>query len=303
MSRSLPPLFLASMLIACGDGGRSVKSTDACGQYLGCLEDAVAAGGPAAQTYRATLDQAKVQYGAGGACDASPATRQQCESGCKAGLSGAARAFPSVSSCQVSPGTSPGPDPVNAGGGGSGPCKAYLSCVLQTSPGAYAAALQIYGTEAACWDNPAQSAACDQACTSELAKRKDVCSCSGDTCNAFNELESGGYTASFQLKSTQQSCPAPSSDRLADLSSTGNRTYHVRGDGTASLFNPFGGFQQQPFHYEIDIKLVGNGGTAIWNVDGITDMTSVTVPAPNRLLGQVDWYGDGDCVYDVTFER
>src|SRR5262245_52621940 len=110
MSRSLSLAFslLCVMPIACNDGGRSGGAVAVCDQYLACLNDAVAAGGPAAQIYRATLDQARVQYGANGACAATPAARQQCDSACVAGLGGAQRAFPSVTSCQVSPGTSPG---------------------------------------------------------------------------------------------------------------------------------------------------------------------------------------------------
>jgi hypothetical protein len=79
------------------------------------------------------------------------------------------------------------PDP-GAEGGIENPasvnCDTYLSCVLAESPQAYAAALQLYGQNSACWANSTQSANCEKACQGAYAEVSYLCECTGTQCQA-----------------------------------------------------------------------------------------------------------------------
>lgn len=104
----------------------------------------------------------------------------------------------------------PGCTPVSQGpgvdgGAAAGSCATYLSCLLLVSPQSYAAAIQLYGKDSACWATSTQTAGCNQACAASFAQIAARCECAGETCSACTDI-SGSYFLQ-QLKSSQ--CQTP----------------------------------------------------------------------------------------------
>lgn len=287
----------------CGsDRPSSSSQSSTCEQYLGCLDAVGASGGAAASAYRATIDQARAQYQAGGACDTNEQTRSQCELACSSGLTSAAQAFPSLSGCTAQPHTMAGP---GAGGGGSGPCKAYLSCVLATSPSTYAQALTVYGDKAACWDTEAQSASCDAACGASLGELKDVCSCTGSTCTAYHQLTSGEYGYTVTRTSSDTTCPAIAmSSHGANLTRYSNTSYQIQGTVQSTENSPFGGPMTFTDEVEGKITINGNSGSIAWTINGEPrGGGAVLITADDAFEAGLDRYGDTSCVYRVAFTK
>jgi len=278
-------------LAACDSGREGVAAgATACERYLACLDHIAASGGEAASAYQGTIDQARTQYGAGGACDSSTAARQQCEASCTSAIAAAKQAFPSVSACSA-------PPTMNAGGGGDGPCKAYLSCLLASSPSSYAAALTIYGEEAACWDTPAQSASCDQACDAAIDDLSDVCSCSGTICTGYYKLSSGNYAVAITPKGSDPTCPMLGPDGLFDVDAS--FTNHARVTGQLKSTSQFGGVSIVSLRG--DIEYLKNAGTASWDA-GFGLETTVELTADDAFESDVLWYSHG-CAYRLAFTK
>lgn len=95
-------------------------------------------------------------------------------------------------------GADSGSDSSSPSGAGSESCGRYLSCLLQTSPEAYGAAVQVYGDGAACWRTAEQTAGCNQACEAAFQKIDDQCSCTGTQCTKCSELPYDSYASTLQ---------------------------------------------------------------------------------------------------------
>jgi hypothetical protein len=189
-------------------------------------------------------------------------------------------------------------DPTNGGGGGAGPCKAYLSCLLQTSPSAYAPALELYGANAACWDNAAQSTACDAACSDALSKITE-CSCAGPVCTAAPMIASGSYDVSAKLVPTVSLCPTLTSSGQAGVTASGA---HGEISGLV-VVNQFG---NTPYvsSYSATFDMSANGLMATWTVEGyLVGSSPLTPDSTSHFESTVDWMGDQSCVYHLDFTQ
>ncbi len=252
-----------------------------------------------------TIDQVRAQYGTGGACDATPQNRTQCDAACKSGLSAVKQAFPQIGACSGSSPSMNGPS-MNAGGGGAGPCKAYLSCILGSSPSTYAAALAVYGEEAPCWDNPMQSAGCDAACTKALSGLTDVCSCSGSTCTAYPTLSSGNYAFNVAMLSSDVTCSVYKMTSLkpAVLTRYSNTSYRLTPNLTVTQTNPWGGNPEEyTIFLEAMIAIQGTQGTAKWNGETQQSTGAVKITGEDAFQADLDRYADGTCLYRISFTK
>jgi hypothetical protein len=88
-------------------------------------------------------------------------------------------------------------------------CDRYLSCVLATTPEAYAAALSTYGDSSPCWTSSENTDSCSQACAASLMAIGPACRCdTEDSCVAVDtefSLAAGMYAVS-EYAETENTC-------------------------------------------------------------------------------------------------
>jgi hypothetical protein len=204
--RNISFVFVVLALGACQDTRihPATAATSACAAYLDCLETLAAKGGPSAAAYRATLDQAKVQYGA--ACDASPANRSACDQACTQALTACPRTTEGPGPSQDA-GTSDESSDETCSDGVDNDGDGYLDCID------YSCARNPSVT--VCGSNDMAQESCDD-CITRVTSPGHTCHAKYDacgssvSCQAFIQCVQGCGSASSCIQGCSQSEPSGS---------------------------------------------------------------------------------------------
>ncbi|MFN9812452.1 MAG: hypothetical protein ACK6CU_22785 [Deltaproteobacteria bacterium] len=146
-------------------------------------------------------------------------------------------------------------------------CAAYLECVLVVAPAGYPQALDGFGSDSSCWEDAAQAANCDRACTEAREDFGAACVCDAEGCHGLYDVTSGEYAVTGRITDVDD-CQnilgevATLSSTLSPLSPAGSFEFNIP---LAALGGSSGPEEDELHGY---VERTGNVGRVDWSVNG-----------------------------------